>query len=574
MTNKTLNNAFPIVAAALGNKLGVRVSVGGNIAMTNGKHINVPAYNGQDPDYLSVAWGYLAHESGHVRFTDFSVYTGGATNPIRHSIVNHIEDVRIEKAMMEVFPGTRLTLRKLDEYLCSSNKFSVPTESSHPSAILGSFLSLRLAVDVLGFTSLEIYADAVEAVLESVFPTGAVTRLFGLLSEVPSLDSTQSVVYLVDKILSMLQEEKEKAEDQARQQKQDQDQSPDDDADDGNSLPDVDSNDPDQDQNDDSGADDDTNDQVSDNNLPDVNSSDPDQEAATLASVLGAMQDDLCQNFQGIAQQILAGQAEESYDNDVSLPLAIDPVRNDVLGQQLLKKALLESGPIRASLLGLIQSQQQDRTTHKRMGNRIDGRRVTRLLQGDARVFTQHAYRQAQNTAVDIIVDASPSMNITSVSVNARRIDIAMEAAIALALALENIDGVNPAVTSFPHQDNVSVTPLLRHGERVRNAAASFNTITHANTSTPLHTALWYAAASVMETVEKRKVILVLTDGEPDDSQLTKAVINRCKTSGIEMIGVGIGIDIQHLFEKSIFIDDVSGLRSELFRISRELFAA
>jgi cobaltochelatase CobT len=44
MKNKTLNNAFPIVAAGLGNKLGVNVFCGSD-AYTTGKIINTPAYN-------------------------------------------------------------------------------------------------------------------------------------------------------------------------------------------------------------------------------------------------------------------------------------------------------------------------------------------------------------------------------------------------------------------------------------------------------------------------------------------------------------------------------------------------
>ena len=45
MKTQTLNNAFPIVAAALGNKFGVNVKVGGQDAYTDGESINIPAYN-------------------------------------------------------------------------------------------------------------------------------------------------------------------------------------------------------------------------------------------------------------------------------------------------------------------------------------------------------------------------------------------------------------------------------------------------------------------------------------------------------------------------------------------------
>ena len=60
MKNNTLHNAFPIVAAAIGNRFGIKVKVGGDQAYTDGKLIQLPAYNGNDPDYQDYAWGLLA----------------------------------------------------------------------------------------------------------------------------------------------------------------------------------------------------------------------------------------------------------------------------------------------------------------------------------------------------------------------------------------------------------------------------------------------------------------------------------------------------------------------------------
>jgi cobalamin biosynthesis protein CobT len=67
---------------------------------------------------------------------------------------------------------------------------------------------------------------------------------------------------------------------------------------------------------------------------------------------------------------------------------------------------------------------------------------------------------------------------------------------------------------------------------------------------------------------------MVLTDGQPDDVRAAKAIIDRCEATGIELVGIGICFDTTHLFKRSIVIKDVSGLRTELFRISRELLLA
>jgi cobaltochelatase CobT len=73
----TLRNALPIVAAALGRKLGVEVGVGGHDACTDGLRIQIPDVP-EDPASRDLAWGYLAHEAAHVRYTDFVVYEQAA----------------------------------------------------------------------------------------------------------------------------------------------------------------------------------------------------------------------------------------------------------------------------------------------------------------------------------------------------------------------------------------------------------------------------------------------------------------------------------------------------------------
>jgi cobaltochelatase CobT len=295
--------------------------------------------------------------------------------------------------------------------------------------------------------------------------------------------------------------------------------------------------------------------------------------AQTLASVLSAGEDDVPDDLFEVVQEILGSQPHHCYDADVHMPLAMDPNRNPSIGNALLNRVLTESGKIRASLQGLVQSSRCERPVTKRSGNRIDGRKLSRLVQGDPRVFVRRHHVKAPNTAIHLLVDGSGSMNnLYDQSSRHRLIDIAMETGMALALALEGISGVNPAVTRFPFGDTDNVVPLLKHGQKVRPNAPAFSAITSGGT--PLHTALWYAAASVLATREERKVIMVLTDGQPDDERAAKAIIHRCEATGIELVGVGICYDTSHLFDRSIFINNVSELRSELFRISRELLLA
>jgi len=74
--NHPLKNALPIVAAAYGEKFGVKVLIQGQDAFTDGERIVIPTANPDDPHYQQIAWGYLAHEAAHIRHTNFDISTG------------------------------------------------------------------------------------------------------------------------------------------------------------------------------------------------------------------------------------------------------------------------------------------------------------------------------------------------------------------------------------------------------------------------------------------------------------------------------------------------------------------
>ncbi|YBQ82567.1 hypothetical protein ACOP3E_25135 (plasmid) [Escherichia coli] len=56
---RTIYSALPIVAAAYGEKLGVKVAIGNDDAYTDGKTIVVPNIPDDYPN-MDAVWGYLA----------------------------------------------------------------------------------------------------------------------------------------------------------------------------------------------------------------------------------------------------------------------------------------------------------------------------------------------------------------------------------------------------------------------------------------------------------------------------------------------------------------------------------
>jgi Mg-chelatase subunit ChlD len=213
----TLERALPLVAKTLGDKLGVKVRIGGAQAYTNGKTIVIPVLPPDNDEASALAWGYIAHESAHVKFTDFGLDHG--LNPVGFGILNAIEDARIEIALENVYPGVKRWLDDL--YRNLAPKIEVD-ENNHPARIFSVYVITRVMDKYLNRPMGNLPERATRA-LDAAFPKPIVVRLKALLSEVPNLGSTQEALALTKRILKMLQDEQKKEE---QRQKQQQNQDP------------------------------------------------------------------------------------------------------------------------------------------------------------------------------------------------------------------------------------------------------------------------------------------------------------------------------------------------------------
>lgn len=646
MKDRTLQRAFPIFAAAIGQRFGIKVRVGGDEAFTNGEVIQLPGYDGDDPDYKDFAWGLLAHESFHVRYSDFNLDFGDRA--IRRRLCNAIEDVRIEFEGAKEYPGTKLTIGKVVEKMVAKGEFKCQKEGDHPGDILLGYVLKSLRSRVLGQSALKPLLEETEKALEATFPKGAVIRLKGLLSEVPDeLTCEQDCLSLTDRILDIIEEEERKES----VQKASNPNSPPTGQDipgqsgesgGGDSQPCQGCNDGDNQSNSISQGNQTTqqspgqgNGETGDERMPnnanggdgnDAGSGKDDSgkpakpASQTLESPSGSDSgsqptgdsansgngkpgngcggqyegdDPQIPNRNGLIQKILNTTDDElepdvfdtvkdllridaSQESNVCLPNGEQPPRNDAFGMNLYRKVEGESGKIRAALQGIVQSHRRNRPVLKRSGNRIDARQLHKLPLGETRVFGRMAHKPNPNTAMHLVIDCSDSMGCTAHDTAGRsigtRLPLALDAAMALAMAFEDIPGVNLGITAFPGRYEDTVYTVLRHGQRLRPNVGGFALM--ADGSTPMAEAVWFAAASLLMCREPRKVVMVLTDGEPNDRLSALDILDRCQRSGIEAVGVGLGIDVSHLFPKAIMVNEIGELRTQLFALAEDLLIA
>ena len=547
--NHPLKNALPIVAAAYGEKFGVKVLIQGQDAFTDGERIVIPTANPDDPHYQQIAWGYLAHEAAHIRHTNFDMVQKASSKPIRKALLNIIEDVRIENELAKDYPGTRRSISQVIEYMVDTQQMCVP-EQLEPASNLQAWLLFRLRCHFLGQKALTPLYQAVDERVRQLFPAAAMSRLSAMLTAVPSLVSTGEVLKLVDAIVSMLEEESRPPQDES-------------DADGGDDIGQDASN---------------YSNNSSDSQTPETGSSAMGDAAETRDSDNSDQADNLRQALEASAAQfepdtfakvaeVLSEQAE---GHQGVTPLSLPQAEHAMLGDEaILTLSASESAQIRARLRGMVQSSQDNRNHAKRHGLRVATHRLAASQAGESRLFIQRQPRIAPNAAVHLLVDISGSMGKPIGEGNRKYFHVANEAALALAMALEGIPGVVPAVSYFPgiHQE-VSIALLPK--QSVRHRAACFDQKPRG--CTPMAQAMWFAANSLLAQKQKRKLMIVLTDGDPDDWAATHDIVDRCRRSGFELLGIGIQTrSVEKFFPQSIVINDVKDLKRELFEVTQQL---
>ncbi|MEA1049090.1 VWA domain-containing protein [Lamprobacter modestohalophilus] len=568
MTLNTLNQALPIVAAAYGRKFGVAVQVGGSEAKTDGRIIHLPSLSGEAEKTL--AYGYLAHEAGHVRLTDFSLRRHA--QPLGRFFEGVLEDVRIETAMIRAYPGTRSTLDAVIDHLIADGRMRAVSADDPPAQLLGNALLMLARHRYREQPALAPQAQVADQVLAQVFGRAFVTQLRALMTEIPALRDTAETMALAQRMLALVesaaQHDAPRTESAERSTEREapntQSSEPSTENDGRSTEPEAPSTQRDAPSTD--GEAPGTQHDAPSTEYPEpstesdvLGAKDEAQKAAqeALSATDQALPDDLFEVI-GAALQAQAGSSHgemptvETFEGDA------------VRGIIALQRAKGHSAQLSARLQGVVQSERLTRSRTVRQGRMLSAQHLHRAGVGDARIFRQRDQQTAPNTALHLLVDLSGSM-----LGGADR--IALDAAMALALALEPINGVSRAVSAFPSLNGKSdrVTRVLGHGDRVAQHASAF--VQSARGGTPMTGALWFAAADLLAQAAPRKVLITLSDGEPNQRSSVLDLLARARTAGIELIGIGIQHEVGHLFPVAIRIDDVADLKRTLFQVAEQL---
>ena len=514
--NKHIINSLPLLAAALGRKYGVEVVIGGNSACTNGNTVYLPTLQQDCSDILlGLVRGYIDHESAHLRETDFEILETGQLIPLEKHIWNILEDWRVEHKLAAAFPGCRQNLTWLIKHIFLKEG---GTEENEPKVDAVSVLEwLLLSVRTWDVPELEPTCVSLANRIEPVFP-GLPVKLNSILQTVPARCKTsQDCLDVAREIIQILSEYVEQAE------KSQQSES--------------------------------ANTTNSNSNTRSKNKlQNPLQQ---MKNLMNSLTDELPQGIGAIVAQKLGECLEVRRDGIVVATLGHKDLAS--LDEQTRIKAKTATKALCTRLQGMLQSSQLVRGRNGYRG-KLDTHKLHRTSTGDARIFLGKTIRQGLDTAIHILLDSSGSMSN-------QQMELACAACYAAAAVLHTVPGINLAVTAFPGRqvsdDQAdTVVPILKQGQKLHNQFSLA-----ACGSTPMDSAIWWTLQQTMFLSESRKIILIISDGEPDNYAATKKAIQIAHGIGHEVYGIGIDCDSMErlLPEKSKSISNIHELAPALF---------
>ena len=511
--------AMPLVASMLGNKLGIKVVIGSSdTAYTNGDTIFLPPLPVDDEGVLyPLVSGFIDHEAAHIRHTDLGMLKGKVLTPVEKHLWNAIEDWRVEHEIIKRYPGCREHFIWLIRhfFVKDTEKEKAGERESPAFSVLNYVLLTLRSWDV---PELVRNCELEVSIMEKHWP-GLRSSIDAIMRDIPArCRSTQDSLDFAQDILRLIEQEAQKEQKSI--------ESP----------------------------------VLSPSITAQDNPQQPQQKGGAqqpLQSLLQATEEELPPSMGKQLSDMISGQCSPQQRKGMSVAVEGKLTTNE-LPDTLIMEAQAISRALRTKLQGLLQSQVLRRSSPSRHG-KLRGHGLYRIAVHDPRLFMKNEPVTGIDTSVHILLDISGSMT--------SRIELAGAACYSVALALAAIPGISVGVSVFPadYEEDVTATvyPLLRHGERVVNSFA-----VEAHGSTPLTEALWWGLGMLSTRPEHRKIVLVVTDGYPDDPETARDTIAAAKRMGMDVLGIGIDAPaIISMIPGSENITDIRELAPAMFQI-------
>ena len=584
-----LKTEFDKLSEIMGTK-GIRTTFIGDGAHTDGKTINLPEMDmaaTMTPKDQAIARGYHIHEVGHVTDTDFGLAKAKKPPKHLHGIWNACEDVLVERKACEKYSGSKRSLQAtVDSVLGNENKHwsDNPEENAARRETWWTeipYAALQQARKNAGYES-----DALDAYIEDM-PDDLAKEARRFAKEMYATADTGESYELAKKISKRVKALGKELGEEDEPQPKPTHKKPNPEGEDGDDEGEgkgKGQDKPDQDEGEEGDGEGEDGDKP-DGDKPDADKPKPkgfsmedaeDRKADNMQDVFGkygpkpntrrvctqfcAVHDTHLDLWKSLEQQVQIANVKARVTDIIVGQWRKADKRKDRLAQENLSARAQIGKDVSAygaRLARLLMSQESKRNEGGYSSGRIDRRRLSQLVAGNQNIFARTEDVRTSETRLMLAVDGSSSMR----SINTMSAVHVVNDALGRA-------GVKYDVTEWGGlslgggRDVMGELPWIvthKHShENYRKLQTTLN-FQPVGGDTPSYAALMTYANMMSSWHEPRKILLMLTDGEPNgnnrERDMCSTLVKEMEAIGIEVIGIGIGIDVSEMFEKSVLTD-------------------
>lgn len=545
--------------------------------------------------------GYIDHECGHVKFTDFKTYANMYRSVVADClqykpkasvtlkdflhdyasmVINILEDVRIERLMGIDFPGSRTNLNTLSEYLfkdcCSVSMMMGNGMTGRLYSLL--FMRVRSLINpALEEPAQLLYDDMKADVLVENYTeyTRHLDAVWGIGDifvqdwnvEGAALEFIRIVIEVLEDYTNTTQgtNNRKSSGNTGDSSAGGTGDSSDDDTGDSSDGDTSDSSDGDTGDSSDGGT-------ASRKKSVTISAKTVSSMAADLYDMQRADKGNVSRRFMDAVRDMTDSLEDNNQISDADLML-VDSMfthtaeRLDKLLDKTKMNALADGKPVYITgcsrvqalspeqrgdmdvvmynlygrLADVLQTMTMVRHSTGMCGARLDARVLHRTSVGDGRIFSKKVQRLRRVTEVALLFDASGSMSLTEYG-KSNNNEMAQCMALGCLKALRALPGVKSSLSGF---SNGEMFVMSDYGDPVHEVILS------AIGGTPLGSSLVELTSQFSDGPDVRRIILFFTDGFPDNVGAVTMALDLAKRSGIEVYGIGLQTKAIHTFMDS-----------------------
>ena len=221
------------------------------------------------------------------------------------------------------------------------------------------------------------------------------------------------------------------------------------------------------------------------------------------------------------------------------------------------------SGGVYQTMHKVLFDQVRNLESARKTGARILNSKIAGIPAGNLSVFKRHVEQQDISAAVSVIVDASGSMGYYVEDTETTRMQFANTCALAFATGLDKT-GVAVEVSYFGLCNGQHLNAYIAKPYDAKTKAQNFKVLP--DDSTPTGEMMMHALNNLALRPENKKLMIVITDGDPNDRSIVTKASQIANSMGIKVVPIGICTKEVRGFNEGEFVtvDDPSQLTSAL----------